>query len=265
MKYTYAQSIQDGAGGGKKIRSGSLESPAAGKQREMKRLSRSWFRFNSLSMFTLIELLIVIAIIAVLMSVFLPALNKALQSSQASFCRGNLKQQGIAFVTYVQDFMEYFPVYGDTMHEGDTPLLLNPYLGISGKVIGNYFNPFSPDERTPSTPFNGSKTFYCPGRNNKANGVRYVDYGGCFQKWGEEKTSWQSLKLSTLKRSSTSILYVETLYNQEPFGRSSITKLDQIHFRHQNRTNVLYLDAHVSTLSFSELNSSNFDERMSIE
>ena len=57
--------------------------------------------------FTLLELLIVIAIIGILASMLLPALRTARESAKTIQCSGNMKQYGLAFRMYAGDYNDY--------------------------------------------------------------------------------------------------------------------------------------------------------------
>jgi prepilin-type N-terminal cleavage/methylation domain-containing protein/prepilin-type processing-associated H-X9-DG protein len=59
--------------------------------------------------FTLIELLVVIAIIAILAAILFPVFAKARGKARQSSCLSNLKQIGVAFLSYAQDYDECLP------------------------------------------------------------------------------------------------------------------------------------------------------------
>jgi len=59
--------------------------------------------------FTLIELLVVIAIIAILAAILFPVFARAREKARQSSCLSNLKQLGLGFLMYAQDYDELFP------------------------------------------------------------------------------------------------------------------------------------------------------------
>ena len=59
--------------------------------------------------FTLIELLVVISIIALLISILLPALTSAREAARVVVCSSNQRQLGIAFATYTADYSGSLP------------------------------------------------------------------------------------------------------------------------------------------------------------
>jgi prepilin-type N-terminal cleavage/methylation domain-containing protein/prepilin-type processing-associated H-X9-DG protein len=59
--------------------------------------------------FTLIELLVVIGIIALLISILLPVINKARAASRTAYCLSNLHTMGLAFAMYADEKGGHFP------------------------------------------------------------------------------------------------------------------------------------------------------------
>ena len=78
--------------------------------------------------FTLIELLIVIAIIAILAGLLLPSLSSARESSRRISCTSNLKQIAQANASYINDYNGYFGEIGYMVLSSDWNSINTAYL-----------------------------------------------------------------------------------------------------------------------------------------
>lgn len=141
--------------------------------------------------FTLLELMVSVAIIAVLISVLLPALLKARQVSHRTVCMGNLKQLGYAFQQYLFDHRR-FPQAAEAMdwHYGGVEFRDAGGLVLATLTANRPLNSVLSDT-LPTVSGELAGLYRCPadsglwrGRASRAGSVSVLDGKSCYSMFG---------------------------------------------------------------------------------
>lgn len=88
--------------------------------------------------FTLIELMIVIAIIAILAAILVPNFLRARNQGQLTACKSNLKNMGTALEMYSTDSSGTYPVAIATLTTGGTYLQVLPVCPLAAGAAYGY-------------------------------------------------------------------------------------------------------------------------------
>jgi prepilin-type N-terminal cleavage/methylation domain-containing protein len=154
---------------------------------------------NRQSGFTLIELLVVIAIIAILAAILFPVFAQAREKARQTVCTSNVKQIGLAWLMYVQDYDETFPPTNSTQNPAsgwiNSPTFTTKYPCKPCRPHLQSNPTVTYDPTVYAIPYiKNMDIFKCPSDNGigtfTVNGVTYVDPSGSLPVWKVENTSY---------------------------------------------------------------------------
>lgn len=213
--------------------------------------------------FSLIELLVVVAIIGVLAGLLLPAIAIVRDLSRATVCANHLRQLGLGMVAYSEDNDGCLPPvyvppgYAHPVDSWYWWMELIPYLSRSDDTNYSAANRFE-------TMGYRNVLRGCPLRRENFSGADWhVGYGmnGTLGRLGSDPTStstssnrnnavWRDWRLSQVNLRSTRVLLMDAQYSelrpQATIGTYQAGFGEPL--RHRGRANYLMIDGHIASL-----------------
>jgi prepilin-type processing-associated H-X9-DG protein len=224
----------------------------------------------------LVELLVVIGVIAVLIGMLMPALNKARAASQATQCMSNLRQINTAMIMFANDHRGFLP---QACGAGDGTEMFQ-VDGVEKKMLVRWFGGWNSKEKTFYPPasmlakYLGSATVAgCP--SFEVDEVFSTEYGPVdyaynslfarHYEWATTVTSKRDrsgfgVKLSRIRRPAEKAMLWDSarldgkVLDRTPWGYPTTGNVlkdksePNFHGRHNKRGNVGWADGHVSAI-----------------
>jgi len=195
--------------------------------------------------FTLIELLVVIAIIAILAAILFPVFARARENARRAACQSNMKQVGLGFLQYTQDYDERLPLVADGPAGGGKDAVWNPYDSFSPPTK------FAMASGSLQPYLKSAQIWVCPSDTNGAQtGDSYAANGCAF---GDQVVGRRPGKsLAAFEETSRWMLLAEEAQDganaattSTDDGYYSLVAKNGFSTRHLDGSNVGFIDGHV--------------------
>ncbi|MCE5341444.1 MAG: prepilin-type N-terminal cleavage/methylation domain-containing protein [Planctomycetaceae bacterium] len=236
--------------------------------------------------FTLVELLVVISIIAILLAVLIPSLNKAREQGRKIVCANHLKTMALGDQMYAIDSDDYHvPIYnGLNPPPRDWKWFQNPLfmkiVGMQGRkndetLAGNVTGTLPAEYKCPSdkrTVANGGLIKYGNGNVEGVSygmnsvGLRISVAASWVPTTSTRRGKAQALKTSKVERPAAKFFFMDaewfavhyesadyTRFWDKIGDRMSSREWDMPAYRHREGANILFYDGHVKYLSKQEI------------
>ena len=226
--------------------------------------------------FTLLELLVVVAIISLLAAILFPVFSRVRENARRTTCESNLKQIGLGLIQYVQDYDEHLPllVTNDTSVERtedfNNPASpanalrdIEPYTKNSQIFQCPSATVLPPGSTNPNAPTTFSSTNYmgngllftvtatnlCVGRSvavipDTSQIVFLHEFMNCSDAFQFRPLSWKALNFG-----------YANAYSYWHYWDGTREEYDNVHFQGGN---ILFCDGHVKWRGYESLRSSEF-------
>lgn len=204
--------------------------------------------------FTLIEMLVVIAIISILAAMLSPSLMKARQAALAIQCVNNMKQVGLEMQVYTQNYNGFYPYLANpNVFGGDANEMVHKVLCGKEKQDSQIFPLFA----CPSDPRDRGNLEECYEQGKVGFGINAISFITRYWEWGEgNDNNGFPARINSFTRPGITVFFADSAWAHWAGDTGGYFKVNPntdgynptVYPRHDGRCNILWVDGHCKAI-----------------